>query len=218
MADVVEEMPDIVVAEVAAKAKENVDSVESVEKPVNNHGENPVEKPVEKAVENVVENVEVAATNNVADDENTRSVSAGNAEKSAAESQVESVAADAVSEVVPVAAAVEQGVESEQVEQAAQNVGLEQGEQKRQDGRVQMVNSNGVRLRMAARNTNEAPAAKPAASPKSGGFCMKYYVVKPGEELMNIALKNNISPEKLLAANNLSGGEPQAGTVLRIPG
>jgi LysM repeat protein len=218
-----EEMPDIVVANAAAKESENVKSVNNVEKPVNNLGEKYVEKPVEKAVENVVENLAENLAE-VTSAENIKSASAQGDEpvdEAAAEAEnveVEAVAAGVESEADVVVASVEQIEQAGKIEQVAQNERIEDNEQKgreRQDERVQLVNNNGVRLRMAARNTNDAPTAKTAASQKQGGFCLKYYVVKPGEELMKIAL--NISPEKLLAANNLSGDEPQAGTVLRIP-
>lgn len=82
----------------------------------------------------------------------------------------------------------------------------------------QMVNSVGVKVRLAACAADPAPPRRevPARS-DSGGFMIKYYVVKPGENAMSIALKHNISIERLKEANRLPEGELAAGTLLRIP-
>ena len=88
------------------------------------------------------------------------------------------------------------------------------------DVELKMVNANGVRLKMSA--VQPARAAKASAPvegcKKAGSFSMRFYVVKPGDQPMSIALKNNISLVSLLAANRITEGELTAGTVLRIPG
>lgn len=88
------------------------------------------------------------------------------------------------------------------------------------DVELKMINANGVRLKMSA--VQPARAAKASAPvegcKKAGSFSMRFYVVKPGDQPMSIALKNNISLESLLAANRITEGELTAGTVLRIPG
>lgn len=82
----------------------------------------------------------------------------------------------------------------------------------------QMVNSVGVKVRLAARAADPAPPRREVpARGDSGGFMIKYYVVKPGENAMSIALKHNISIERLKEANRLPEGELAAGTLLRIP-
>lgn len=79
---------------------------------------------------------------------------------------------------------------------------------------VEMVNNRGVRVRLAA---NSAPVKQVPPAAKTVGFSIKYYVVKPGDDAMSIALKHNISIERLRDANRLPEGELAAGTLLRIP-
>lgn len=79
---------------------------------------------------------------------------------------------------------------------------------------VEMVNNRGVRVRLGASSVPQKQA--PPTAPK-GGFSIKYYVVKPGDDAMSIALKHNISLERLRDANRLPEGELAAGTLLRIP-
>lgn len=85
-----------------------------------------------------------------------------------------------------------------------------------EEGGVQLVNSGGVRVRLSAKQF--APPRQEMAHPVSSAYSIKYYVVKPGDDAMHIALKHNISLEKLREANHLPDGEPTAGTLLRIPG
>lgn len=79
---------------------------------------------------------------------------------------------------------------------------------------VQMVNNRGVKVRLAAKQMNPPRAEQRPM----GGYSIKYYVVKPGDDAMHIALRHNISLERLREANHLPDGEPAAGTLLRIPG
>lgn len=79
---------------------------------------------------------------------------------------------------------------------------------------VEMVNNRGVKVRLAAKSAPRQAA--PTATP-TGGFSIKYYVVKPGDDAMSVALKHNISIERLRDANRLPEGELAAGTLLRIP-
>lgn len=79
---------------------------------------------------------------------------------------------------------------------------------------VEMVNNRGVKVRLAAKSAPRQAA--PTAAP-TGGFSIKYYVVKPGDDAMSVALKHNISIERLRDANRLPEGELAAGTLLRIP-
>lgn len=86
------------------------------------------------------------------------------------------------------------------------------------DSELKMVNAQGVRLKMsAAQQPARAAFAAPSAAKKAGSFSIKYYVVKPGDQAMTIALQNNVSLEKLLAANHIVEGELKPGAVLRIP-
>lgn len=81
--------------------------------------------------------------------------------------------------------------------------------------RVRLINTNGVRLRMNSGVRQSMPL--PAVGAKGGGRALKYYVVKPGDDPMSIALKHNVSLESLQAHNKLTDGELTAGMVLRIP-
>lgn len=152
--------------------------------------------------------------------------------ETAAETTAETAAAEevAVDKSEPVAAAaveqtgengdnmlpaVETMVENPQPEAQAEPVAAEP-----EAAGVQLVNGSGVKVRVAA--AKEARRADRAVRPQenartTGGFSMKYYVVKPGDDPMSIALKHNISLERLQAANRLPEGELTAGTMLRIP-
>ena len=46
---------------------------------------------------------------------------------------------------------------------------------------------------------------------------MKYYVVKPGDDPMSIALKHNVPLERLRESNKALAGDLSVGMVLRIP-
>lgn len=81
--------------------------------------------------------------------------------------------------------------------------------------RVRLINTNGVRLRMNSGVRQSMPL--PAVGAKGGGRALKYYVVKPGDDPMSIALKHNVSLESLQAHNKLTDGDLTAGMVLRIP-
>ena len=83
---------------------------------------------------------------------------------------------------------------------------------------VRLVNTNGVRLRMnTAARPGMAMPSMGGKDAKSGKCSLKYYVVKPGDDPMGIALKHNVSLDCLRAGNNLPDGELTAGMVLRIP-
>ena len=56
-----------------------------------------------------------------------------------------------------------------------------------------------------------------AESKTAGSFCMKYYVVKPGDDPMSIALKHNVPLERLRESNKALAGDLSVGMVLRIP-
>ncbi len=169
-------------------------------------GENPtaeVESPVENAA---AETVAAAAEQSVAE---PAAAEASSLETEAAAEEIAEVAVEAeeTAEVMAEVAA-ETAEAAAPVEPAAADVELK------------LVNANGVRLKMsAAQPARAAQAPAPAeGAKKAGAFSMRFYVVKPGDQPMSIALKNNISLESLLAANRITEGDLKAGTVLRIPG
>lgn len=122
------------------------------------------------------------------------------------------VEAAAEAAATPAAAAAPAEAEVEATEAAAS------APQPAVDSELKMVNAQGVRLKvLAAQQPARAAFAVPGAAKKAGSFSLKYYVVKPGDQPMSIALQNNVSLEKLLAANHIGEGELKPGSVLRIP-
>lgn len=162
------------------------------------------ENVAENMVENVVENVaeEVVETAEVTESEVAEAV----ASEEISDVSVSDVSVD-ISEKAGEASAE---VVSEEVLDVAQNVEVAPDEPG-----VQLVNSRGVKVRLTARQV--APPRQELAQPASGGFAIRYYVVKPGDDAMHIALRHNISLERLQEANKLPDGELAAGTLLRIP-
>lgn len=83
-------------------------------------------------------------------------------------------------------------------------------------GAASLVNANGVRLRVGLREPDRISPATSGSTGK-GGFRLKYYVVKPGDDPMSIALQHNVPLESLRAANQALAGDLNVGMVLRIP-
>lgn len=81
---------------------------------------------------------------------------------------------------------------------------------------LNVVNANGVRLRVGLREPSKITPAVSTNS-GSGAFRLKYYVVKPGDDPMSIALQHNVPLESLRAANQALVGDLSVGMVLRIP-
>ncbi len=131
-------------------------------------------------------------------------------EATAAEAAVEMAAVESEVVVAEEMAAPVQEAAVVPVEELAGQSQTESGA-----GQVRLVNTNGVRLRMntGARQSMELPRS----TAKTSGCSLKYYVVKPGDDPMGIALKHNVSLESLRADNKLPDGELTAGMVLRIP-
>lgn len=168
--------------------------------------EEAVEEAVEEVseeVENVIEEVVDEVVNEVA--EATSEDVVEEVVEVAESAQVTESAETATEDVV---AEEENAVEVAAVAEAAAEVAPREA-----DG-VQMVNNRGVKVRLAAKQMNPPRAEQRPM----GGYSIKYYVVKPGDDAMHIALRHNISLERLREANHLPDGEPAAGTLLRIPG
>lgn len=177
-----------------------------------------VENPVAE-VENAVENITETAAEPVAAEASAAETAA------AAETVAETEAATADTEIEVSAEKAEEAaaVMAETAEAAETAAPVEPAAPAEPDApevELKLVNANGVRLKMsAAQPARAAQAPAPAeGAKKAGSFSMRFYVVKPGDQPMSIALKNNISLESLLAANRITEGELKAGTVLRIPG
>lgn len=80
---------------------------------------------------------------------------------------------------------------------------------------VRLINTNGVRLKVGSNGGSGLPA--PMSERQGRGRKIKYYIVKPGDQAMGVALQHNVSLESLLECNRLNDGEVTAGMVLRIP-
>ncbi len=140
-----------------------------------------------------------AASAPVEEETSARAASAPVEDESAAEEPVS--AGDLAEELAAeVAAAAEQNVADGNLAQ----------------GVVKAVNADGVRLRVGLR---DAQQPRPVPQPAAGGanFCLKYYVVKPGDDPMSIALKHNVPLERLRDSNKALAGDLAVGMVLRIP-
>ena len=81
---------------------------------------------------------------------------------------------------------------------------------------LNVVNANGVRLRVGLREPSKITPAAPTNA-GNGAFRLKYYVVKPGDDPMSIALQHNVPLESLRAANQALASDLSVGMVLRIP-
>lgn len=135
----------------------------------------------------------------------------------------EAVAEETVVEAAAVESPADEAVVAEEMAALVQEMAVDapvevlagQSQAESGAGQVRLVNTNGVRLRMntGARQNMELPRS----TAKTSGCSLKYYVVKPGDDPMGIALKHNVSLESLRADNKLLDGELTAGMVLRIP-
>lgn len=180
-------------------------------------GEDLTEKVAEKVVEvnSVAEEADVLADvlmEEVANEVAVEEEKVEKAEEVTSEVVVEEKAEEVTSEV-----AVEEAEEAEEVtnEVAVEEKVEEVTSEEKPEAGVQLVNGGGVRVRLAAKQLT--PPRQETARPVSAAFAIKYYVVKPGDDAMHIALKHNISLERLREANRLPEGELAAGTLLRIP-
>lgn len=176
----------------------------------NNNANNNVEMEPEEKGADVILTEEILTENKEVDEVTNKEV----AEELAVEAAEVAEAAENVgaTEVAEAAEAVEK-VEEVSVEEVGA-AGAEVTEVTQDEPGVQLVNSRGVKVRLTARQV--APPRQEPARPASS-FAIRYYVVKPGDDAMHIALKHNISLERLREANRLPDGELAAGTLLRIP-
>ncbi len=91
------------------------------------------------------------------------------------------------------------------------------------DSTIKTVNADGVRLRVGLRDAQKIrPVPRPVdetnrTTQTAGNYCLKYYVVKPGDDPMSIALKHNVPLERLRETNKALSGDLTVGMVLRIP-
>ncbi len=122
----------------------------------------------------------------------------------------EDYAEELAATVAAAAEQTEQAKQSEQTEQAAGST-------------IKTVNADGVRLRVGLRDAQKIrPVPRPVdetnrTTQTDGNYCLKYYVVKPGDDPMSIALKHNVPLERLRETNKALSGDLTAGMVLRIP-
>lgn len=122
----------------------------------------------------------------------------------------EDYAEELAATVAAAAEQTEQAKQSEQTEQAA-------------DSTIKTVNADGVRLRVGLRDAQKIrPVPRPfdetnRITQTAGNYCLKYYVVKPGDDPMSIALKHNVPLERLRETNKALSGDLTVGMVLRIP-
>lgn len=230
--------PEPVAAAEAAEAAETVKAaeveVETVAETITETvAENPA-APAAVAVDNEAVNNEVAdnevesATENVVSEnvvsENvvpeTSATVAVMEPEPAAEVMADKAAGDYADEL---AAAVAAAVHDEAADNAETSETVEAAAESLADGSVKAVNADGVRLRVGLRDAQKIrPVPRPAGdnaaeSKTAGSFCMKYYVVKPGDDPMSIALKHNVPLERLRESNKALAGDLSVGMVLRIP-
>lgn len=122
--------------------------------------------------------------------------------------------AEAASELAEAAAAAAEA--NEAAEAAAEVEAIAAEQPMNAFGASNLVNANGVRLRVGLREP--AKILSTVSSNAAGtGFRLKYYVVKPGDDPMSIALQHNVPLESLRAANQALAGDLSVGMVLRIP-
>ena len=162
----------------------------------------------ETEVQNIAEVTEPTEAAEVAEPVEVAEVTAAEADVEAAE-VTEAAAEEVMAEVAEVTA------EATEATEAAEAAAEAEPQAQAAGAGLQMVNNGGVKVRVAAVGNNAGGVQN--MRPASGGFSIKYYVVKPGEDPMSIALKHNISLERLREANRLPEGELAAGTLLRIP-
>ncbi len=155
-------------------------------------------------VETAVEPVAVEDTVNI------EPVAAENADEQDLAVTAEDYAEELAATVAEAAEKTEQAKQSEQTEQAA-------------DSTIKTVNADGVRLRVGLRDAQKIrPVPRPVdetnrITQTAGNYCLKYYVVKPGDDPMSIALKHNVPLERLRETNKALSGDLTVGMVLRIP-
>ena len=155
-------------------------------------------------VETAVEPVAVEDTVNI------EPVAAENADEQDLAVTAEDYAEELAATVAAAAEKTEQAKQSEQTEQAA-------------DSTIKTVNADGVRLRVGLRDAQKIrPVPRPVdetnrTTQTAGNYCLKYYVVKPGDDPMSIALKHNVPLERLRETNKALSGDLTVGMVLRIP-
>lgn len=216
---VAETITETVAENPAASAAVAVDNEAVDNEAVDNEvADNEVESATEDVVsENVVsENVvpEASATVAVMEPEPAAEVMADKAAGDYADELAAAVAAAVHDEAAENAETSETSETVETVEAAAESLA---------DGSVKAVNADGVRLRVGLRDAQKIrPVPRPASdnaaeSKTAGSFCMKYYVVKPGDDPMSIALKHNVPLERLRESNKALAGDLSVGMVLRIP-
>ncbi len=164
-------------------------------------------------VETAVEPVAVEDTVNI------EPVAAENADEQDLAVTAEDYAEELAATVAAAAEKTEQAKQSEQTEQAKQSEQTEQAA----DSTIKTVNADGVRLRVGLRDAQKIrPVPRPVdetnrTTQTDGNYCLKYYVVKPGDDPMSIALKHNVPLERLRETNKALSGDLTVGMVLRIP-